>query len=109
MGWTVAELREFRQYPQADEVIAKALALAASDVDRVAPGLVESDPDRRDGAIDALVYVSLRVDDGAGSKDPVMQMRESRRARNQILRDLGGIVTVVEDNRRQVYPRRYTS
>ena len=91
MAWTVAQLREYRQLPQADDVIARALELAEGDVDGLK---FDSLPDtRRDWAVGELVSLYLL---------PVMN--EERR--NYVLRTIAPIVSVIQDSRLQVYPPR---
>ena len=46
MAWDIAQLREYRQLPQSDEVLTRALSLAQADVDNLK---FESLPDERAG------------------------------------------------------------
>ena len=99
MTWTVETLREYRQYPQSDEVIQQSLDLATADVDRVN---ADASQERKDRVIETLV----RIDLGPRAEEQSANQLEAERAR--VLQTLVPSVFAVADGRQEhIYPPRY--
>lgn len=110
MAWTVEQLREYRQYPQSDAVIAHALRLAEADVDGVNPSLATGDAEalaRRDRAIEQIVRIDLGPE--AEGKDGPTIVQDSKKARAEVLNTVAPLITTIRDTRRNRggYPPRY--
>lgn len=108
MPWTVQQLRSYRQYPQEDTVIQRALDLAEADVDRINSKLVTSDPERRDRAVEQLVQIDLEPPNYSGNEDGGIVVNSRNDARNRILSQLVGAGVTISDGRvTQIMPPYY--
>lgn len=110
MPWTVAELRAYREYPQEDAVIQRALSLAEADADRINPKLATGsafDISRRDRAVEQLVRIDLEEASYSGNFDGGTLVNSINDARSRILLSLVGAMTPINDGREPIYPPRY--
>lgn len=111
MPWTVAQLREYREYPQKDVVLQRSLELAEAQVDRINPALAVSEDNeeiaRRDSAVEELVQIDLLPPQYSGNLDGGTLVKSKLDARSRILLGLVGAIHVVTDTRDPVFPRKY--
>lgn len=101
--WTVDKLREIRQYPQSNEVLADFLRLAIEDVKRINPTLYERRDDdaeaRVDRAVEQLVQIDAFPPEYSGNLDGGVLVNSRNDARNRILSQLVGAGRVVPTTR----------
>ena len=114
MAWTAAQLKEYRQFPQSIEVLEEAIRLAEADCDRIAPelsapGATDNQIARRDRAIEQLVVIDLQPVTYSGNSDGGVVVKSRNDARGRVLLSLVGAVTVIDDGRDRIFPRRYTA
>ena len=108
MAWTVAELKQFRRYPQDPEVIAKAIALAEEDLHSVNPELATEEPLVFDRFVDRLVQIDLgNISYGVNANEDGGRVVASMNdARSKILLSASFIASTLNNNPPQYRPSR---
>lgn len=105
--WTVATLRQFREYPHTNAVLQRMLDLAIADARRINPTLYEStvadDQERIDRTIEQLVRLDAEAASYSGNVDGGVIVNSVNDARNRILSQLVGAGRTIATTRdRQV-------